>query len=125
MAPGSEIPRGTGPPTGVPPAASVIVALGSVMVVLAVGIAMARVVFDPTNVSDTAIEGGYGLGSVDMEMTTDNKYERNKSYSTECGCEWVTKTLSKNHRVALNSKMILVRDPSKGQSKEVEESQSA
>jgi hypothetical protein len=66
IAPGWEIPRGTTPPTGVPPGASVIVALASVMVVLAVGIAMARVVFDPTNVSDTAIEEGYGLGSVDM-----------------------------------------------------------
>jgi hypothetical protein len=65
-APAWEIPRGTGPPTGVPPGPSVIVALASEMVVLAVGIAMARVVFDPTNVSDTAIEGGYGLGSTDM-----------------------------------------------------------
>ena len=66
IAPGWEIPWGTGPPTGVPPRASIMVASATVMVVLVVGTAIARVVPDPTNVSDTAVGGGYGLGSVDM-----------------------------------------------------------
>lgn len=66
IAPGWKIPGGTGPPTGVPPGASVIVALATIMVVVMVGMAIERVVPDPTNVSDMAVAGGYGLGSVDV-----------------------------------------------------------
>jgi hypothetical protein len=78
VAPGWEIPRGTGPPTGVPPGVSVIVALATVMVVLVVGTEIARVVPNPTNVSDAAVDGGYGLGSLNMVK----RYYRNKRDET-------------------------------------------
>lgn len=57
---------GTGPPIGVPPGPSVRVVSAKVMVVVAVGMAITRVSLDLTNVSDVAVDGGYGFGSTDM-----------------------------------------------------------
>lgn len=56
---------GIGLLTGVPPEASVMMTPPTVMEVVVVGIGM--LVVDPpmTNVSDFAVEGGYGLGSME------------------------------------------------------------
>jgi hypothetical protein len=50
--------------TGVPPEASVIITPPTMMEVVVVGIGILVVEPPTTNVSDFAVEGGYGFGSV-------------------------------------------------------------
>lgn len=52
-----------GPPTGVPPGATVTVAAPTVTVIVTVGIAITIVVVELTKVCDAAPGGGTGFGS--------------------------------------------------------------
>lgn len=64
IAPGCCTSVGTGELTGVPPEFRVMIAPATVMVVDEVGMGITSVVLERTNVSDTAVDGGKGFGSV-------------------------------------------------------------